>query len=91
MLTQLLSLVVLVGLTAASLLLCFEKWGWLQAWEVYRPWWLFKRCDFCAGFWLSGLLCAAAVVALRLPWWWVAGALPAAALCRAAAGFSRVS
>lgn len=56
MLTQLLSLVVLTGLTATTLLLCCEKWGWLQAWEVKRPLWLMKRCDLCAGYWLCVVL-----------------------------------
>jgi hypothetical protein len=81
MLTELLALVVLVALTAATLLICFEKWRWLAAWEVYGPRWL-PRCDFCAGFWLSFILSVAAVALLGLPWWWVMGAFPAAALCR---------
>jgi|GEM_PF-3013519 len=83
MLTELLSLVLLVGLTAATLLICFEKWGWLRAWEVRRPSWLMRRCDFCAGFWLAVGLFVVAVLWLKLPWWWVGGALPAAAACRA--------
>ncbi|RSK50106.1 hypothetical protein [Hymenobacter rigui] len=88
MLSELLSLVVLVALTAACLLVCFEKWGWLRAWEVWGPRW-FPRCDFCAGFWLSLTLLVVSVALLALPWWWVAGALPAAALCRFVGGFQR--
>jgi hypothetical protein len=67
MLVNFLSLVLLAGLTAASLLVCLAKWGVLAAWEVKRPEWLMRRCDFCAGYWLSvGLLLA--VVAAGL-WW----------------------
>lgn len=83
MLSELLALVILVALSAATLMLCFAKWGWLQAWEVHRPWWLNKRCDLCLGFWIGVLLSVAAVAILGLPWWWVIGAFPAAALCRA--------
>ncbi|GAA3940401.1 hypothetical protein [Hymenobacter algoricola] len=82
MLTELLALIVIVGMTAAALLVCFEKWGWLVAWEVQRPAWLMKRCDFCLGFWLAVLLITAAIIMLGLPWYWVSGALPAAAFCR---------
>jgi hypothetical protein len=81
MLSELLSLVVLVALTAAAFLICFEKWGWLRWWEVFGPWW-WPYCLFCFGFQLSVLLSVVAVLWLALPWWWVAGALPAAALCR---------
>lgn len=94
MLLNLLALILLTGLTAASLLVCLAKWGVLRAWEVHRPVWLMKRCDFCAGYWLSvALLLAvggAAVGVLRLPTWWLAGVLPAglpaAAVCRAVVG-----
>jgi hypothetical protein len=94
MLTNLLALVVLTGLSAAALLVCLAKWGVLQAWEVHRPWWLFKRCDFCAGYWLSVLLLLFVAWVIpdigRLPWYWLAAALPvglpAAAVCRAVAG-----
>ncbi|MGI4871389.1 MAG: hypothetical protein ACRYFX_09440 [Janthinobacterium lividum] len=94
MLVQLLALVLLTGLTAASLLVCLAKWGVLAAWEVHRPAWLMRRCDFCAGYWLSVVLLLAvgsvAVWVLRLPpWWLVAGlpaGLPAAAVCRAVVG-----
>lgn len=94
MLTQFLALVVLVGLTAAALLICLAKWGVLQAWEVRRPPWLMKRCDFCAGYWLSVVLLLAVgswyVRALGLPYYWLAAALPlglpAAAVCRAVVG-----
>ncbi|QNH60749.1 hypothetical protein [Hymenobacter sediminicola] len=85
MLSELLALTVLVALSAATLLLCFEKWGWLRAWEVHRPLGI-RRCDFCAGFWAGVGLIVAAVVLLGLPWWWMVGAFPAAALCRAVAG-----
>ena len=94
LLPQLLALVVLVGLTAAALLVCLGKWGVLQAWEVRRPSWLMKRCDFCLGYWLSVLLLLAVgswlVPHLGVPWYWLALALPvglpAAAVCRAVAG-----
>ncbi|MBF9223023.1 hypothetical protein [Hymenobacter ruricola] len=56
MLPQLLSLVLLVGLTATSLLFCFERWGWRRAWAAHRPAWLGPRCEFCAGYWLCVLL-----------------------------------
>ncbi|SNC62264.1 hypothetical protein SAMN06265337_0635 [Hymenobacter gelipurpurascens] len=82
MLTELLALVILVALSAATLMFCFAKWGWLQAWEVHGPTW-FRRCDLCLGFWIGLFLCIAAIVLLGLPWWWVAGAFPSAALCRA--------
>lgn len=87
MLGELLSFCVLVALTAATFLLCFEKWGWLRAWEVHRPLGI-KRCDFCAGFWLSVLLSLVATVLLDLPWWWVGAAFPAAAVCRLVVNFS---
>jgi hypothetical protein len=94
MLAQLLALIVIAGLTAAALLVCLAKWGMLQAWEVQRPAWLMKRCDFCAGYWLSVLLLLAVggwyVHVLGLPWYWLAAALPvglpAAAVCRAVVG-----
>jgi hypothetical protein len=94
MLVNLLALVILAGLTAASLLVCLAKWGVLQAWEVKRPEWLMKRCDFCAGYWLSVLLLAAMgawyVHVFALPWYWLLATLPAglpaAAVCRAVAG-----
>jgi hypothetical protein len=94
MMLNLLALVLLAGLTAASLLVCLAKWRVLQAWEVHRPWWLMKRCDFCLGYWLSVLLLAGFagwyVQVLGLPWYWLATALPAglpaAAVCRAVIG-----
>lgn len=94
MLTNLLALIILAGLTAASLLVCLAKWKVLQAWEVKRPEWLIRRCDFCAGYWLSVLLLAAVgawyVHVFGLPWYWLGLALPvglpAAAVCRAVAG-----
>lgn len=94
MLVNLLALVLLTGLTAASLLVCLAKWHVLEAWEVRRPRWLMKRCDFCAGYWLSVALLLAVgawyVQVLGLPWYWLAVALPvglpAAAVCRAVAG-----
>lgn len=94
MLTDLLALVVLTGLTAAALLVCLAKWGVLQAWEVRRPSWFMRRCDFCLGYWLSvALLLAVGSWHLRtlgLPWYWLALALPvglpAAAVCRAVVG-----
>lgn len=91
MLTQLLSLVLLVGLTATTLLLCLEKWGILAAWEVHRPEWLMKRCDLCAGYWICVtlllLVAAGAVLLGQLPGWsWLVLApllaLPAAAISR---------
>ena len=82
MLSQLLSLVLLVGLTATTLLLCFDKWGWLTAWEVKGPAWLMRPCLLCAGYWLSvGQLVVVAGVAIRcqgLPGWAVLLALPLA-------------
>jgi len=94
MLVNLLALVLLAGLTAASLLVCLAKWRMLQAWEVHGPKWLPKRCDFCAGYWLGVLLLLGAgawcVHMLRLPGWWLVAALPAglpaAAVCRAVVG-----
>jgi hypothetical protein len=62
MLPQLLCLVLLVGLTATMLLLCFEKWGWLQAWEN-GPRWLPKRSDLYASYWLCVLLLLPVVAA----------------------------
>lgn len=94
MFANILALTVLAGLTAAALLVCLAKWGVLQAWEVQRPTWLMKRCDFCAGYWLSVLLLLAVgsvlLWHLQLPWYLLAAALPvglpAAAVCRAVAG-----
>lgn len=94
MLTNLLALVLLVGLTAAALLVCLAKWGVLQAWEVRRPSWLIRRCDFCLGYHISVLLLLAVgswyLRTLGLPWYWLALAvpvgLPAAAVCRAVVG-----
>lgn len=98
MLLNLLALVLLAGLTAASLLVCLAKWGVLQAWEVKRPLWLMKRCDFCAGYWLSVALLLAVGLAgwwwLGLAWYWLiivlaatlGAGLPAAAVCRAVVG-----
>lgn len=94
MLLNLLVLVILIGLTAAALLVCLAKWSVLQAWEVRRPSWLMKRCDFCLGYWLSVLLLLAVgswyLGGLGLPWYWLATALPlglpAAAVCRAVVG-----
>lgn len=56
MISAALVLIVLVGLTTASLLVCLAKWSVLQAWEVKRPYWLLRRCDFCALYWLLVLL-----------------------------------
>jgi hypothetical protein len=50
------SLVIVIGLTSAGLLVCADKWGMLRAWEGQQAGWLIKRCDFCAGYWLSVLL-----------------------------------
>jgi hypothetical protein len=94
MFTQLLALIIIAGVTAAGLLVCLAKWGVLQAWEVRRPSWLMKRCDFCLGYHISVLLLLGLgtwyVRALGLPWYWLALALPvglpAAAVCRAVAG-----
>jgi hypothetical protein len=94
MFLNILAFVLLAGLTAAALLVCLAKWGVLQVWEVHRPTWLMKRCDFCAGYWLSvGLLAlglAMWVHLFKLPTWCIAAALPlglpAAAVCRAVAG-----
>lgn len=92
--SALLSLIILVGLTAAALLVCLAKWGVLAAWEVRRPSWLMKRCDFCLGYWLSVLLLGFCFYVYAwfysLPTWYVVAALPAglpaAAVCRAVAG-----
>ena len=89
-----LALIILAGLTAAALLVCLAKWGVLQAWEVRRPSWLMKRCDFCLGYWLSVLLLAGCYYlyarVFMLPMWYAVTALPAglpaAAVCRAVAG-----
>jgi hypothetical protein len=94
MIAQLLSGIVLAGLTAASLLVCLAKWGVLAAWEVKRPEWLMRRCDFCAGYWLSVLLLLTVgtwyMQVFALPWYWLLATLPAglpaAAVCRAVAG-----
>ena len=96
MLSQLLSLVLLVGLTATTLLLCFDKWGWLAAWEVHRPAWLMKPCLLCAGYWLSvGQLVVVAGVAIGcqgfpgwLPLLALLLALPAAAISRLGYGLA---
>ncbi len=102
MLTQLLALVILVGLTATTLLLCLEKWGVLAAWEVHRPEWLMKRCDMCAGYWICvTLLLAVAGVAIGchvllvdlgglilMMWGVLLLALPAAAISRVLFGLS---
>jgi hypothetical protein len=93
MLVNLLALVLLAGLTAASLLVCLAKWHVLEAWEVKGPAW-FPRCDFCIGYWAGVLLLLAPgawyVHAMSLPWYWLAAVLPvglpAAAVCRAVAG-----
>ncbi len=66
----------------------------LQAWDVRRPQWLMKRCDFCAGYWISVLLLVGGgywyIQYMLLPMWplWavVPLGLPAAAVCRAVAG-----
>ena len=94
MLLNLLALTLLTGLTAAALLVCLAKWGVLRAWEVHRPAWLMRRCDFCAGYWIGVLLLAVALGLwcriTALPTWWIVGALPlglpAAAVCRAVVG-----
>jgi hypothetical protein len=94
MLLNLLASVLLAGLTAASLLICLAKWGVLRAWEVKRPLWLMKRCDFCLGYWLSVLLLGLGLTMwvhlVKVPTWCIAAALPlglpAASLCRAVAG-----
>jgi hypothetical protein len=94
MVTNLFALIVLTGLTAAALLVCLAKWGVLQAWEVRRPSWLMKRCDFCAGYWLSVALLAFFYYwyarVFMLPMWYMIAALPAglpaAAVCRAVVG-----
>jgi hypothetical protein len=87
-LVNLFALVLLAGLSAASLLICLATGG------VHRPEWLIKRCDFCAGYWLSvGLLLVAALASWLLgglPWWLPLAALPlgvpAAAVCRVVVG-----
>jgi hypothetical protein len=80
MLLNLLASVFLAGLIAASLLVCLASWGVLQAWEVRRPSWLMKRCDFCAGYCLSVLLLlgfgAWHLPHLGLSRYWLALALP---------------
>lgn len=94
MLLNLLAAVLLAGLTAASLLVCLAKWGALAAYEVRRRAWMPKRCDFCAGYWLSvGLLALGLHLYVRLlglsPYWLLAAlplGLPAAAVCRAVVG-----
>jgi hypothetical protein len=73
---------------------CLAKWGVLQAWEVRRPEWLMKRCDFCVGYWLSVLMlgCFYYLYArvFTLPMWYAVAVLPvglpAAAVCRAVVG-----
>jgi hypothetical protein len=94
MLANILNLVILVGLTSAALLICLAKWGVLAAWEVRRPSWLMKRCDFCLGYWVSVLLLAGYCYwyarFFGVSNWYVVAALPtalpAAAVCRAVAG-----
>lgn len=94
MLLNLLALVLLTGFAAAALLVCLAKWHVLQAWEVHHPKWLMKRCDFCAGYWLSVLLLLGygywrIHMAQLPPWYLVAvlpAGLPAAAVCRAVVG-----
>ncbi|NML67603.1 hypothetical protein HHL22_20575 [Hymenobacter sp. RP-2-7] len=94
MLLNPLAIVLLTGLTAASLLVCLAKWGVLAAWEVHRPSWAPKLCLFCLGYWLSVLLLvlglAMWVHLFKLPTWGILAALPlglpAAAVCRAVAG-----
>jgi hypothetical protein len=90
------SLVIVIGLTSAGLLVCADKWGMLRAWEGQQVGWLIKRCDFCAGYWLSVLLVVmsgaslCSLLGLSWPWYWVGVAvpvgLPAAAICRAVVG-----
>jgi hypothetical protein len=84
-LLNLLAVVVLAGLVSASLLVCLASWGVLHAWEVRRPSWLMKRCDFCLGFHLSLIQLAAYAAIAHAPWWTIALALPTAAVCRAVA------
>jgi hypothetical protein len=81
MLLNILALVLLVGLTAAALLVCLAKWKVLQAWEVKRPTWLPKLCLFCLGFWLSVAQVAAYSIYQHNALFLLA-ALPAAAVCR---------
>jgi hypothetical protein len=64
MLPQLLSLVLLVGLTAAALLLCFEQRAGRTARWPLRP---LRRGGFGTGYWLCALLLLPVVAAyLRL-------------------------
>jgi len=37
--------------TSATMILCFQKWGWLEYAEIHwRP-----ICKFCLGFWLCAI------------------------------------
>lgn len=67
MLTELLCLTLIFGAISATLMNCFDKWRWLEYYEVYRRGWMPKRCDFCLGFWLS-LLQALVYSLLTVHW-----------------------
>jgi hypothetical protein len=55
MLLDLFCFIYLIALLNVSLLICLNKWGAVQVYQLKRPLWLPESCDFCFFFWL-GLL-----------------------------------
>ena len=81
MLSELLSLTILIAATSATLLICAEKWGWLDYYDFNRKEWMMERCMFCWGFWL-GLFLIMSFMGIYLPAYYLLASLPAAAITR---------
>lgn len=76
-----LTLTILIAAISATLLICFQKWGWLDYYDTYYEEWremlkplpdwvlkyilLPKRCEFCFGFRIALLMC---LVLLAFSW-----------------------
>lgn len=50
---------IIISLTNATLIICFEKWGLLERYQIYRRKWMPDNlCVFCLGFWMAASQCA---------------------------------
>ncbi|MBA9078322.1 hypothetical protein [Rufibacter quisquiliarum] len=75
-------LAIVVSTVAATLILCMEKWGWLEWWDVHHSHRFGRACHFCLGFWLCLAMCLAFITYTGATWWLLISAFMGASITR---------